>query len=69
MKDEASKQPTDIIIDERLYSFKEVKRFIPLSDTTFWRLEKQGLIEFVKIGKLKFMSGAALRKLVTEGAA
>jgi hypothetical protein len=68
MTTEATTPSQAPINDERLYTINESKQYIPVSDVTFWRWEKKGLVQFVKIGTSKFLPGSTLRRLVTEGA-
>jgi len=56
------------IIDDKLYPPKQYKVYVPVSDVTWWRWEKKGLVTFVRIGAIKFLTGKSLKKLVAEGA-
>lgn len=52
--------------DEKVYSRKEVTEKFGICDTSLWRWQKLGLIEYKKIGNRVFFPESSIKQLITQ---
>lgn len=52
--------------DEKVYSRKEVTEKFGICDTSLWRWQRLGLIEYKKIGNRVFFPESSIKQLISQ---